>query len=463
LNISKLVSVFEEEVWREFLDKLPLVIRPPTIRLKYEEVFKGYPDIPPQPYEEIINVADVKNKVGIPDLDIFFFFDQIIGLLPNSLYRKLINEGWQEPHYKFISQLVDLWKTIDLSRERFYPEDHPKTRIMMISPSDKQFSIVRGSWLEWVWREYTRNGEVTPYASGWVRDVYSISEALSDYNVSIDLFLDQELENLVDEPPKNVKTHYIDIPPDLPKIGYTRDQSVTWMERPIIGNMALDIRKGEERVINEVYHMINYRPILRASWSRRKNILVRSKMEGGNFFLIKTEKGIALFTGIGVRGSNISTFKFLADFLPDEVELYGVPLSGYVKHWDITGSVHLDVVFTYLGDLNGTYYAVIDPMRIGMYSILRYDRVNEAFEVEHFGVVAKKYGIVLDEAPRRGGSPITMANALNLGRGRIVVDSFNKEMNKYLEMEFNVDVIEVDIPHIEAGGGGVRCATRELY
>ena len=461
--INKLVPIFEEEKWGEFIDKVSLVIRPPAIRLKYEETFKGYPNIPPQPYEEIINITDIKDKMEIPDLDIFLFLDQVIGLLPNNLYWKLINEGWQESHYKFVSRLVYLWKRIDLSKEKFYPEDHPKTRIMMISPSDKQFSIVRGSWLEWVWRENTRNGKKTPYASGWIEDVYSISEALSEYSVAVDLFLDQKLMNTIDEPPKNVRTYYIDIPPDLPKIGYTRDQSVTWMGKPIIGNMALDIRRGEERVINEVYHMINYTPVLRAGWSRVRSILVRSKMEGGNFFLIKTEKGTALFTGIGVRGSNVGTFKFLADFLPEDIELYGVPLSGYVRHWDITGSVHLDVVFTYLGDLNGTYYAVIDPMRIGMYSILRYDRVNESFEVEHFGAVAKKYGIVLDEAPRRGGSPITMANALNLGKGRLVVDSFNKEMNRYLEREFGVDVIEVDIPHIEAGGGGVRCATRELY
>ncbi len=58
---------------------------------------------------------------------------------------------------------------------------------------------------------------------------------------------------------------------------------------------------------------------------------------------------------------------------------------------------------------------------------------------------------------------MTMVNALNLGNGKLIVDAYNKIMNKYLEKEFGIDVIEVEIPQIEAGGGGPRCATRELY
>jgi len=59
------------------------------------------------------------------------------------------------------------------------------------------------------------------------------------------------------------------------------------------------------------------------------------------------------------------------------------------------------------------------------------------------------------------GSDITLVNGLNLGEGKVVVDSFNKDANRYLEREWGLDLIEVEIPQVEAGGGGVRCATRE--
>jgi arginine deiminase len=56
-----------------------------------------------------------------------------------------------------------------------------------------------------------------------------------------------------------------------------------------------------------------------------------------------------------------------------------------------------------------------------------------------------------------------MSNALNLGKGKLIVDAYNREVNKYLEREFGVDVIEIEIPQIEAGGGGPRCASKELW
>ena len=58
---------------------------------------------------------------------------------------------------------------------------------------------------------------------------------------------------------------------------------------------------------------------------------------------------------------------------------------------------------------------------------------------------------------------LSISNALNLGNGKLVVDSFNAEASRYLEREWGLDIIEVSIPQIEAGGGGVRCATREYY
>jgi arginine deiminase len=100
---------------------------------------------------------------------------------------------------------------------------------------------------------------------------------------------------------------------------------------------------------------------------------------------------------------------------------------------------------------------------MGFYSALEYDRKSNSFILTEFSKIAKDLNILMVEPPRDGGSSITMTNALNLGRGRFLVDEVNHDVNKYMEQNLNAQLIEVKIPQIEAGGGGPRCATRELY
>ncbi|MCD6348379.1 MAG: hypothetical protein J7L91_01990 [Candidatus Korarchaeota archaeon] len=78
------------------------------------------------------------------------------------------------------------------------------------------------------------------------------------------------------------------------------------------------------------------------------------------------------------------------------------------------------------------------------------------------GQVFKDLGMEIDEPPTEG-SDITTVNGLNLGRGKIMVDAFNREANRYLEREWDLDLIEVSIPQVEAGGRGVRCTSREFF
>jgi len=106
---------------------------------------------------------------------------------------------------------------------------------------------------------------------------------------------------------------------------------------------------------------------------------------------------------------------------------------------------------------------LVDPSRLGFYSLLEYDRRSGSFKLIELPRLARELGITLDEPPREGASLITMVNALNLGRGRLVVDGYNEGVNRYLEKTYGVEVFKVEIPHLEAGGGGVRCATRELW
>ncbi|MEM4489018.1 MAG: hypothetical protein QXK88_09555 [Desulfurococcaceae archaeon] len=73
----------------------------------------------------------------------------------------------------------------------------------------------------------------------------------------------------------------VEIPENMAKIGYVRDQSVTWFENPIICNMALGIRRGEELVINEVYYKLGKPPMVRARWGLVNGKILRASMEGG--------------------------------------------------------------------------------------------------------------------------------------------------------------------------------------
>ena len=419
--------------------------------------------LPPQPTEELIKIDNIIKVLGKEGLNIFFAIDQIISLLPNSLYQQVIKAEDDEKTIilrefcKKIKNKVDKIKMVDLKSE-----DSKKGKIMFIIPSQKQLKIVYNNWDKWVWKKRAYNGEIAPMEDGWIRDVLELAEGLKKENITPIIITDKTIEGKVKEA-TSTNVIGIDIPENLAKIGYPRDQSVTWSKYPIIGNMSLNIRQGEEWVLNEVYYKLKIFPLARVRWAETEKYIVRAKMEGGNFFLLKTDNEVTVLTGIGVRGSNYPTFRVLSEILPEEVRIIGVPLSGYIKHWAETGTVHLDGAFTYLGNLNGVYYALADPLRLGFYSGLEYIREKKAFQIISLGKLFKELDILIDELPREKASPITMSNALNLGDGKLVVDAYNREVNKYLEKEFNVDIIEVNIPQIEAGGGGPRCASRELY
>jgi len=68
----------------------------------------------------------------------------------------------------------------------------------------------------------------------------------------------------------------VDMPIDKLKIIYTRDQSLTWLNNPIMYNMALPIRRGEEEVINEVYYKLGLTPLFKPRWALLGSVLVKA-------------------------------------------------------------------------------------------------------------------------------------------------------------------------------------------
>jgi arginine deiminase len=456
-----------EKTNNEVLKKvIHLVYNPPieTIELS-EPIIKLEKTTSPQSKIEYINTSSLKKFLNTEySIELFQSVDQIIGLLPHNIYEKLKYDvnlevflSWKEKILKNMS-LIDNFNIKDIKAE-----DTKKEGILMIIPSEKQLNVVKGNWDKWVWRKKAYDGFMAPDYNHWIQDVNNISKILLEEGIKVIVVTDNSILNdvlsVIDH---KVQVIGIDMPSGLAKIGYSRDQSITFYPNPIIGNMALQIRSGEEEVLNEIYYKLDIPPIIRPRWSLIGNMLVKAEIEGGNIFIIKTDNGIALLTGISVRGTNLAAIKYLGKILPEEIRIIGIPLTGYINDW-LTGSVHLDVAFSYLGNTKLGPSALVDPTRMGFYSCLEYNRKTETFTLIEFSKLMMELGIKINEPPRKGQSPITMVNTLNLGNGKIISDQYNKNVNSYIEKVFGIDVIEANIPQIEAGGGGVRCSTREIW
>ena len=441
---------------------LRLVLDPPVSIVYLGDSIRGGALLP-QPKLEYVEGEVVKRVLGEKGLEVFIALDLVVSLMPYSakLYYTRVESVPLEEVRRLASDVRRRLEFLErLKSHSLMGEDEVKREVMLLAPSKRLVEAVKGRWDEWVWRRIDRYGVEAPDADRLVGEVLAIADALRGEGVKATILVDGESGY-----PSSVNEFNVvplRIPASLAKLVYVRDQSVTWLENPIVGNMALDFRRGEEDVIIEAYHRLGFKPIFRVRWSILNGNLVKAYMEGGNFFVVKTEAGVAILTGVGVRGSNYATFKSLAGILPEDVRLIGVPLAGYVRDW-ASGAVHLDVVFSYIGSVGGERLALVDPSRMGFYALLEYDRRRESFKLVELPMLAREMGFKVDEPPREGQSPITMVNALNLGRGKIISDASNELVNRYLEMVYGVDVIRVDIPQLEAGGGGVRCATRELW
>ncbi len=408
---------------------------PPVRRSSYSDILHGN-KLPPQPKLEFIDPMDLSVKK-----ELFQGLD-----LLNSI-EELRNP--EEARVRAES-LLKLMK----SQERFYPEDNPKTHVALALPEKEHLEVVKGNWTHYVWKNVAYDGSEAPDFEGWVHDVSSIADALRSEGIKVKIYGGRSTTILEEMGYDIVKVEFNDV---LMKLGYPRDPSVTWSSSPIIMNMTLDQRRGEENVASQFFRKIGLYPVFRPRWWFNGRHLVKARAEGGNFILVKTGDRSALFTGIGIRGSNRATMELIKELFSIkgyDIEIYGVPLPGYIRNWR-TGAVHLDVVMMHAGPS-----IILSPGRMGFYSLVKLS--DNGLDIVEAGVVFKELGIEVDELPV-GGSDITLVNALNIGNGKLVVDSFNTEASRYLEREWGLDVIEVSIPQIEAGGGGVRCATREYY
>lgn len=472
--LEALTPILEQYDKRALVSAINLALNPPVMRIGYSRCLtrsQGM-NLPPQPERVVVDENTLASQLRCPNPStIFLATDEVISLLPYSVLKNF-QELLETKETEELIELLLTWaKKIDevratlelLNVDDFHAEDDKKEKILLLMPGEKQLEAVEGHWTEWVWSPRTLLGDKAPSWEGWLVDLTGLGEALKDEGVEVIFAVNsEEEETFLERVGKTYNYLTVDMPPGKAKISYVRDQSLTWFRNPIICNMALDIRSGEESVLNEIYWRLGIPPVFRSRWVNINGMLERAVLEGGNFILVRGDKGAVLFTGIGVRGTNMAAIKALSKILPPEISICVVPLSGYIKSWRETGTVHLDVAMLYGGKMNGWRVMFVDPGRIGFYSVLKYQPSKNLFVPENLGQIAKTLGITIDEPPRGRASKITMTNALNLGNGKLVVDPYNEGVNKYLEQEWGFDLVRVPIPQLDAGGGGARCSTREL-
>ncbi len=429
-HLASILEADDEAILRAVED----VIKPPLSRVSYADAF--HPSgIPPQPELEFVDPNSLRVSV-----DLFLGTDLLISLGYSTRVESL-REGAEE--------LLSLIRR----KEELKPEDSPKSHIALALPEREHLQAVKGRWTEFVWKPKAYDGSEAPDFEGWVRDLSSIADALRGEGIRVTFYggaSARVMEWL------GYDAVEVSLRRELPKLGYPRDPSVAWSDSPVIMNMTLDHRRGEEDAAAQFFRKVGLKPAFRPRYWFDGKLLVRARAEGGNFIIVRGKERTALFTGIGIRGSNRAAIELIREYLSlkgAEIDLYGVPLPGYIRDWR-RGAVHLDVVM-----MNAGPCVILSPGRMGFYSFLRFGPSVELLEA---GIVFKELGVEVDEMPAEG-SEITLVNALNIGRGKLVVDAYNEEAAKYLEREWGLDVIGVSIPQVEAGGGGVRCASREFF
>lgn len=419
---------------KRIIEALREVKEPPSMRVSLAEAL--HPSgIPPQPELEIVDPKDLKSDMGL-----FIGLDLIQSLSsledPDSIKKEA------EKRLESLKRKEDLRS-----------EDSPKSHVALALPEKEHLEKVKGKWTDYVWKPRAYDGSEAPDFDGWVRELSSIADALRGEGIRVIFYGGRSLRAIEE---LGYETVRVNLDRELPKLGYPRDPSVAWSSSPVVMNMTLEHRRGEEDAASRFFKLIGCEPAFRPRWWFDGRHLVRARAEGGNFILVKGKEKYALFTGIGIRGSNRAAIELIKEYLTikgADIEVYGVPLPGYIRNWR-TGAVHLDVVM-----MNAGPCVIVSPGRMGFYSFLKFSSDIELVEA---GLVFRELGVELDEIPA-GGSEITLVNALNLGNGKLVVDAYNDEASKYLEREWGLDAIRVSIPQIEAGGGGVRCATREYF
>ena len=202
---------------------------------------------------------------------------------------------------------------------------------------------------------------------------------------------------------------------EFPEQVFTRDIGFVIGENIFVSKMASDIRKGEEKVLENLLqnHDLKY------------NTLHANKIEGGDVIV----DGDTVFIGMGNR-TCLEATRELQKKLPNHSI---IPLSFDPKY------LHLDCLFNILS----SEVALIYP---------------EAFDQATLENLEKRYQLVevsSDEQFSLG------TNVLSIGNNKVISQPQNTKVNQSIR-SLGFEVIEVDFSEIIKSGGSFRCCSMPL-
>lgn len=242
--------------------------------------------------------------------------------------------------------------------------------------------------------------------------INDVQKKYEDENINVKLAMKQHKE--FEEKLKEHGVEVIKLPSSeqFPEQVFTRDIGFTVGEDIFVAEMASDIRKGEEEVLEE--------------WLEDEDIpfqTTTSRVEGGDVIV---DRG-TLYVGISSRTSEKAVRKLKSD-LPD-YEIVQVPFNE--KY------LHLDCVFNILSPEVGLIFPkAFDQKTIEMLSGRKY-KLIEVSEEEQF----------------------TMGtNVLSIGDKKVFSLPQNKNVNAQMRAH-GFEVIEVDFSEIIKSGGSFRCCS----
>lgn len=242
--------------------------------------------------------------------------------------------------------------------------------------------------------------------------INDVQKKYEDENIDVELAMKQH--EVFEKALKDQGVEVIKLPSSeqFPEQVFTRDIGFTVGEDIFVAEMASDIRKGEEEVLEE--------------WLEDEDIpfqTTTSRVEGGDVIV---DRG-TLYVGISSRTSEKAVRKLKSD-LPD-YEIVQVPFNE--KY------LHLDCVFNILSPEVGLIFPkALDQKTIDMLSARKY-KLIEVSEEEQF----------------------TMGtNVLSIGDKKVFSLPQNKNVNAQMRAH-GFEVIEVDFSEIIKSGGSFRCCS----
>lgn len=242
--------------------------------------------------------------------------------------------------------------------------------------------------------------------------INDVQKKYEDENINVELAMKQH-----EEFEKALKEHGVEViklpsSEQFPEQVFTRDIGFTVGDDIFVAEMASDIRKGEEEVLEE--------------WLDDEDISFQTttdRVEGGDVIVDRS----TLYVGISSRTSEEAVQKLRHD-LPGH-EIIQVPFNE--KY------LHLDCVFNILSPEVGLIFPkALDAETIDMLSARKY-KLIEVSEEEQFTLGT---------------------NVLSIGNKKVFSLPQNKNVNTQMRAH-GFEVIEVDFSEIIKSGGSFRCCS----